>query len=95
QIALAAITVTGLATASLHSEEAKEAKGATVTFKVKGMMCDSCEGAVRKAVGKLEGIKGVLADSEKGTALVDYDPAKTSEEKIAAAINTTNFKVAK
>lgn len=89
QIAFVAVAVTGLATAGLHAGEAK------ADFKVSGMMCGSCENAVKNAVTKVNGVKSVEADSEKGTAVVTYDPAKTDQAKIAAAINTTKFKVEK
>ncbi len=89
QIAFVAVAVTGLAIASAAAGEAK------ANFKVNGMMCGSCESAVKKAVTKVDGVKSIEADADKGTAVVAYDPAKTSEDKIAAAINTTKFKVQK
>lgn len=71
------------------------AEDKSATFKVNGMMCGSCENAVKGAVTKVEGVKSIEADADKGTAVVAYDPAKTDETKIAAAIDTTKFKVAK
>ncbi len=93
QFALVALALTGLTT--LRAED-KSASGASkeATFKVSGMVCGSCENAVKNAVTKVDGVKTIDADSGKGTAVVAYDPAKTSEEKIAAAINGTKFKVA-
>lgn len=96
QIAFVAVAVTGLATAGLRAADKSAAAGeAKANFKVNGMMCGSCENAVKNAVTKVDGVKSIEADSDKGTAVVAYDPAKTSEEKIAAAINTTKFKVQK
>lgn len=89
QIAFVAVAAIGLTTAGLQAGEAK------ANFKVKGMMCGSCESAVKNAVTKVDGVKSIEADADKGTAVVAYDPAKTSEDKIAAAINTTKFKVEK
>ena len=94
QFALVALALAGFST--LRAED-KPAAGANkeATFKVSGMSCSSCENSVKNAVTKVDGVKTIDADSSAGTAVVAYDPAKTSEEKIAAAINTTKFKVAK
>ena len=89
KLALVTLAAFGLGAAAVRAEDSK------ATFKVSGMSCSSCEGAVKGAVTKVDGVKSVDANAEKGTAVVAYDPAKTSEEKIAAAINTTKFKVAK
>ncbi len=89
KLALALVALTGLAAATARAEDTKS------TFKVNGMMCTSCEGKVKGAVTKVDGVKSVEADSEKGTAVVSYDPTKTSEAKITEAINNTSFKVAK
>ena len=86
QMFVAAVAAVALTTIA-QAEEAKS------TFKVKGMMCGSCENAVSKAVTKVDGVKSVDADSGAGEAVVSYDPVKTSPEKITAAINTTKFKV--
>ncbi len=96
QLALVALAFTGAATTSLRAADTAAA-GANkeTTFKVSGMMCSSCENSVKSAVTKVDGVKSIEADSDKGTAVVAYDPAKTSDEKIAAAINATKFKVAK
>jgi copper chaperone CopZ len=89
KVALLAVATLGFASLSAQAEEKK------ATFKVNGMMCGSCENAVKGAVTKVEGVKSIDADSGAGTATVAYDPAKTDEGKIAAAINTTKFKVQK
>ena len=96
QLTLASLALVGLSSVSLRAED-KPAAGTSkeTTFKVNGMVCSSCASTVKNAVTKVDGVKTIDADSEKGTAVVAYDPAKTSEEKIAAAINTTKFKVAK
>jgi copper chaperone CopZ len=86
QMSLAA-AVAMVLTAGAQAEEAKS------TFKVKDMMCGSCESAVKDAVTKVDGVKSIQADAEKGEAVVAYDPAKTTPAKITAAINTTKFKV--
>jgi copper chaperone CopZ len=74
---------------------AVRAKDSKATLKANGMSCSSCDSAVKGALTKVDGVKSVDANAEMGTAVVAYDPAKTREEKIAAAINTTKFKVAK
>lgn len=89
KLTLIALAMLGLASLSARAEDK------SATFKVNGMSCGSCESSVKGAVTKVDGVKSVEADADKGTAVVAYDPAKTDETKIAAAINTTQFKVAK
>ncbi len=57
-----------------------------VTLKVTGMTCGGCEVAVQHAARKVDGVKAVKANSDRGTAEVTYDPAKTSPAAIAKVI---------
>lgn len=57
-----------------------------VTLKVTGMTCGGCEAAVQHAARKVDGVKAVKADSDKGIAEVTYDPAKTTPAAIAKVI---------
>lgn len=92
--AIMAITVAVLSLSSTSQAEDNATEAGKSTFKVSGMKCESCENAVTKAVTKLDGVKTAEADAKKGEAVVTYDPAKVSTEKITAAINSTPFKVA-
>ena len=51
---------------------------------IEGMSCDHCVRAVR---GRLERTEGVKVDDVKiGSAVVEYDPAKTNVDEIETAI---------
>ena len=93
KLALALTALLSLAISGVHAEDKAATKSAT--YKVMGMTCGSCEAMLKDATSKVEGVKSIEASAEKGTAVVAYDPARTSEEKIAAAINATKYKIAK
>ncbi len=57
----------------------------TVTFSVPGMYCASCPYIVEAAMGGVEGVRSVTADSDTRTALVVFDDAIASVEGIAFA----------
>ena len=59
---------------------------ATCTLKVTGMTCGGCEGAVKLAAKRVQGVKSVTASARSETAEVSYDPAKTSPDVIAKAV---------
>jgi copper chaperone CopZ len=63
----------------------------TKTFHIKGMHCPSCSFLIE---GELEDI-GVTAkaDYPKGTATVEFDGSKETEEKIHAAIKKAGYSV--
>jgi copper chaperone CopZ len=50
------------------------------------MTCGGCEGAVKMAAKRVQGVKSVTASAKSGTAEVSYDPAKTSSNAIAKAV---------
>ncbi len=63
-----------------------EAATAVCTLKITGMTCGGCEGAVKVAAKKVDGVKVVTASYKSGTAEVTYDPAKTSPDAIAKVV---------
>lgn len=63
------------------------------TFTVTGMTCTSCEPAIRIALEKTAGVKRADVSSERGNAIVDYDPNVTTPEKLREVINGTGYKV--
>jgi mercuric ion transport protein len=69
--------------------------GTQITIPVKGMTCATCELSVNSAVKKLPGVFDVKASAKNQTALVSYDPNKTSLDKITEAINKTGYKAEK
>lgn len=72
---------------------ASEEKIQKVEFTIKGMTCTGCEHHVKSEIDKLEGILEVSVSYEKGNAIVKFDKAKSSIEKITTAINSTGYKV--
>lgn len=64
-----------------------------VTFAVTGMTCTSCEPAIRLALEKTPGVARADVSYQRGDAVVDYDPAVTSPEKLRDVINGTGYKV--
>jgi copper chaperone len=63
-----------------------------IKLKIDGMSCGHCVSAVDKA---LKGVDGVQVEQVAiGSATVAYDPATTSAEKIAQAIEDEGYTVA-
>ena len=58
----------------------------TATLKISGMSCQHC---VRAVTGVLQGVDGVAradVDLGKGSAVVEYDPARTNPRALANAV---------
>ncbi len=55
---------------------------ATATINAPSISCGHCVMAIKKAVGKLEGVSSVEGDPGTKKVTVDYDPSKVSLEKI-------------
>lgn len=71
---------------------AKGGVGQTVAiFKVEGMTCAACASGLRATLGREKGVLAAEVDYEKTTAKVSFDPAKTSVEKLIAAIGKLGY----
>jgi copper chaperone len=61
----------------------------TVTLRVTGMTCGGCENAVKRALGRLDGVVDVAASHAQQSVTVTFDPGKAAldavKERIAAA----------
>lgn len=66
--------------------QAKDSQPAVCKLKVTGMTCGGCEGAVKLAAKRVDGVKSVTASYKTGTAEVTFDPSKTSPDAIAKAV---------
>jgi copper chaperone CopZ len=64
------------------ADDAKTAK-----LEIQGMTCGACTASVRVVLKKLEGVSEAKASFETKTAVVAYDPAKATPQKMADAIN--------
>ena len=57
-----------------------------VVLRISQMDCGGCELAVKIAAKKVNGVREIIADSEKRVAEVTYDPAATTVKAIIDAI---------
>ena len=64
----------------------------TVAFEVTGWTCGSCAGATRIALKKLDGVADVKTDHEKKEALVTYDDAKITTDRMVQAIAKLGYR---
>ncbi len=62
-------------------------------FKIKGMTCESCTQHVNSEISKVKGIISFQTSYENANSTVKFDNSKTSVDSIAAAINSTGYKV--
>jgi mercuric ion transport protein len=62
-------------------------------FKIKGMTCESCTQHVNTEISKVKGIIAFETSYENANSIVKFDNSKTSIDSIAAAINSTGYKV--
>ena len=85
----AALVTVGLVDTSSASDVTAET--VTQVFDVEGMTCGGCEVAVKRAVGKLDGVDTVKASHEDGRAEVTYDPGKVTIEQIVKAIERLGY----
>ena len=58
-------------------------------LRISGMSCDHCIAAVERALDRLEGVQ--KRQGKVGSAEVDYDPARTSPERINQAVRTEGY----
>jgi mercuric ion binding protein len=64
----------------------------TATFDVQGWTCGSCAAATRIALKKLEGVEEVKTDVQRTEAVVTYDDARVSPEKMVPMIERLGYK---
>jgi len=66
----------------------------TVTLRVIGMTCGGCENAVKRALGRLEGVSAVTASHVEEKVGVSFDPATVTPDEILARISAIGYTVA-
>ena len=74
------------------TQTGKEERPMSSTIKVKGMSCQHCVMSVTKALNRLEGIKNVRVDLEKGEVQLDNTKA-LSADQIGKAIEEAGYQV--
>lgn len=62
-------------------------------FTIKGMTCEGCTEHVNSEIAKVKGVIDYKTSYEKANSIVKFDNNKTSLDSIAAAINSTGYKV--
>ncbi len=59
------------------------------TLHVEGMTCGACATALKQVLKKTDGVRDARVSYEEKSAIVTYDPAKVTPEKIVRAISET------
>jgi mercuric ion binding protein len=80
-LALSVLALVG-APARALAEDAK-----TATLDIQGMTCGACTASVRVVLKKLDGVSEAKVSFADRKAVVAYDPAKITPQKMADAIN--------
>ena len=63
----------------------------TVTLSVPGMTCSTCPITVKKAISKVEGVSKIDVTFETREAVVTFDDAKTSVQKLTKATGDAGY----
>lgn len=63
----------------------------TVTLAVPGMTCASCPITVKHALSKVEGVSTTNVSFDKREAVVTFDDAKTSVQKLTKATEDAGY----
>jgi copper chaperone CopZ len=67
----------------------------TLALTVAGMDCSGCEQRIQHVVGRLEGVRRVTADHQRGQVQVVLDPATVTPAAVQAAIEQAGYTVAR
>jgi mercuric ion binding protein len=63
----------------------------TVTLAVPGMTCATCPITIKKALSKVEGVSKTDVSFDKREAVVTFDDAKTSMQKLTKATEDAGY----
>ena len=80
-----------IAALALFSAAAVQAAPQTVTLDVPGMTCAACPITVKKAISKVDGVSKVDVSYEKRQAVVTFDDAKVSVQKLTQATENAGY----
>ncbi len=90
--ALARRVTTGTVTSeAAHVAPTTQPAAAKAAFRVSGMTCAGCEVTIKLALEKTPGVRGSEVSYDRGEAVVEYDPAVTTPEKLREAISVTGY----
>jgi mercuric ion binding protein len=62
-----------------------------VALKIDGMTCGGCVYGVKKVLTRLEGVSKAVVSYETKSAVVTFDPARVSVDKMIRAIKTLGY----
>ena len=65
----------------------------TLTLNVTGMTCGGCENAVKRGLGRLEGVGEVIASHVASTVEVTFDPSRVSADEVRSRIGAMGYTV--
>ncbi|MEO5579066.1 MAG: heavy metal-associated domain-containing protein [Gemmatimonadaceae bacterium] len=78
--------------APLNAEsQASAGRAATVVVQVKDMSCESCEKTIRAMLMRTAGVKSAVVSARRSSAIVEYDPSRTTPAAIVATINRLGY----
>lgn len=63
----------------------------TVTLSVPGMTCAACPITVKKAISKVDGVSKTDVNFDKREAVVTFDDAKASVQKLTKATESAGY----
>ena len=64
---------------------------ATAKLKVTGMTCEHCVAAVTRALEQSDGVSAAKVHLAAGTALVEYDQARTNPRELVKVVMNEGF----
>jgi Cu+-exporting ATPase len=77
---------------SLWAEEPSSLEGhARIRARIAGLHCSLCTGTIEKALGRQDGVDKVAVSLTHEQALVDYDPALITPEKILGTLRDIGY----
>ncbi|XP_030449975.1 copper-transporting ATPase HMA4-like [Syzygium oleosum] len=83
----------GVIASSSTTDNRKDDRVRSISFRVSGIKCASCAVSIESAVGKLNGVESVLVSPLQGNAAVTYIPELINARKIKECIEEAGFAV--
>ncbi|MBC1735824.1 CopZ family metallochaperone [Listeria seeligeri] len=65
-----------------------------LTLKIEGMTCGHCEARVEKALAEVDGVTNAKVSLEEGTATVEFETGKVTEDSLIDAVEDAGYDVA-
>ncbi|EFS02781.1 mercuric-ion-binding periplasmic protein MerP [Listeria seeligeri FSL S4-171] len=65
-----------------------------LTLKIEGMTCGHCEARLTKALAEVDGVTDAKVSLEEGTATVEFETGKVTEDSLIDAVEDAGYEVA-